>query len=76
MRLDVLGTGIDEQRLFGLAQRDFQRTDDLLRDVVLDLEDVSQIAVVSFGPEMPAARTVNQLGGDANPVAGLSDAAF
>ena len=47
-----------------------------MRDIVLDFEDIGEFAVVALGPEMPATRSIDQLSGDANPVAGLADAAF
>ncbi len=48
----------------------------MLRDVVLDRENIGQITVVAFGPEMSAAQSIDQLGCDANPVAGFANAAF
>ena len=76
MGVHVLRAAIDKQGFFGLAQGYLERTDDLLRHIILDLEDVGEIAVVALSPEMSAARSVDQLGGDANPVARLANAAF
>ena len=45
-------------------------------NLVLDGEDVGEIAVVAVGPEWPPVLPVDQLGGDAHAVAGLADAAF
>src|SRR5687767_2997741 len=73
MGVHVLRSAIDYQRSFRLAECHLQRSHDLLCDVVLDLENVREFTVVSLGPEMSSARTVDQLRGDANPVAGLSD---
>ena len=40
MGVHIFRAAIDDQGFFGLAQRNLERTDDLLRDIVLDLENV------------------------------------
>ena len=50
--------------------------DDRLGDLVLDRENVVEVAVVALGPHVVAGRAVDQLGGDPHPAAGLADAAF
>src|SRR5262249_41394337 len=45
-------------------------------DLVLDGEDVRQLAVVRLRPEVVAVGDVDQLGADPQPVAGLADAAL
>ena len=52
------------------------RADDACRHLVLQLEDVLERAVEAIGPEMCAGRRVDELAGDAHPVAGLAHAAF
>ena len=54
----------------------FSARDDGLRDLVLQGEDVGQVAVVAVGPDVVAGRAVDQLGGDPHPAAGLAHAAF
>jgi hypothetical protein len=76
MSVHVLRAAIEDQGFFPRAQRDLQRSDDVLRDVVLHLENVSEVTVVALGPEMSTAPPVDQLGSDANPIAGLSNTAF
>src|SRR5690348_8049335 len=58
--------------LLGRKQLHLQRVDDRLRDLVLDFEDVSQIAVEAIGPQMLAGRAVDQLGIDPDSVARLA----
>ena len=45
-------------------------------DVVLDGENVGQVTVITFGPQVAAGVAVDQLGGDADAVAGLANAAL
>src|SRR5262249_36447613 len=51
-------------------------TDNAACDLVLNGKDVLQGAVVALGPDMVAARRVDELRGDAHAVAGFADAAF
>ena len=46
-------------------QLDLQRVRDRRGDVVLDLEDIRQLAVVALGPEVTAVGSRDQLRGDA-----------
>ena len=57
-------------------QLESHRPDDRLRDLVLQGEDVVQVAVVALGPDVIAARAFDQLGGDAHALAGLAHAAL
>src|SRR5712691_3678066 len=50
VRLEVPGAAPGDTGLFGIAQRDLQRTDDLPRNIVLNLEYVGEIAVIALGP--------------------------
>src|SRR3546814_487330 len=74
--LQVLRTLAGETPLLVPRQLERQRRDDLLRDLVLDREDVGQLAVVPLGPEMAARLAVDQLRGDADAGASLAHAAF
>jgi hypothetical protein len=47
-----------------------------VRDLILDGEDVGEVAVVPVGPDVVASHSVNQLRGDSHPPAGLAHAAF
>jgi hypothetical protein len=73
------GTGgsalLDRFLLLG-QQLEPQGRNDLLGDLILDRENVGEVAIVALGPEMVAGRSVDQLGGDPNAVAGLAHAAF
>ena len=53
-----------------------QGGDDGRGHLVLDGEDVLEVAVVSFRPEVVSGGAVDELGGDADPVARLAHAAF
>ena len=57
-------------------QLQLQRRHDGLADLVLQGEDVGEVAVVALGPDVVAGRAVDQLGGDPHPAAGLAHAAF
>ena len=48
--------------------------DDARRDLVLDGEDIVEVAVVAVAPEMAAGGRVDELGGDADAVARLAHA--
>ncbi len=76
VRLDVVGASARHPPALLGRQRDLERGDDLTRDLVLDLEDVGQLAVVALGPDVAAGRPVDQLGRDPDAVAGLAHAAF
>jgi hypothetical protein len=51
-------------------------TDDARRDLILNREDVFERLVVSVRPEMNADCCIDQLGCDAQAIAGLADASF
>src|SRR5487761_2434782 len=54
----------------------FNRSGDIAGNLVLYGENVTQLAVISFGPVMSAAHSVDELRADAKPIAGASHAAF
>ena len=53
-----------------------QRRDDRRGHLVLDGEDVLELAVVALGPDVPVGDRIDQLHGDADPVARLAHAAL
>ena len=57
-------------------QGDLQSLGDLLRDIALDSEDIGQLPVVALGPEMRLRPAVDELGGDADLIAGAAHAAL
>jgi len=57
-------------------QRYIERVRDPARDLVLQREQVADVAVEALGPEMRVGRGVDQLGVDANPVPRSLDTAF
>ena len=59
-----------------LLQGNAQRRRDRIRDFLLDLEDVLQFAVELARPHVKPVLGVDQLGGDAQPVAGFPHTAF
>ena len=61
---------------FSNIQGNFQGGNNMIGDLLLDVEDVDQFALVSFRPDMPICLCIDQLGSDAYPVAGFTDTAF
>ena len=57
-------------------QRDFQCVPDGCGNLVLNGKHVHQVAIVAFRPQVVAVLGLDQLGGDANAVAGLAHRAF
>ena len=75
VRFQVAGVALHE-RLAGIGQAHFESADDGLRDFVLDGEDVVELAVVAFGPDLRGAADLDELRGDADAVPGFAHAAF
>ena len=73
---DIGGPALLDRLLLFRQQLQLERGDDRFRNLVLDRENVLEVAVVALGPDMVAARAVDQLRVDAHPPAGLADAAF
>ena len=61
---------IVQPRFFRRGERHLEGIDDLPGDLVLHLEDVGEVAVEALRPEMRAGRRVDELGIDADTVAG------
>ena len=72
--LEVLGRLGGELRLLLRRELDAQRLGDLVRDLVLHLEDVGHLAVVALRPDREAGRRVHELGVDPQPVPGAAQA--
>ena len=62
--------------LLGIRNRWGDRNGGRLGDLVLHGKDVSEIAVVTLGPDMLAALGFDQLRSDADAIAGFAQAAF
>ena len=60
----------------GQPQARFDRTGDAGRNLVLQLKNVVERAIEAVGPDVSAGRRVDQLAGDAHPIAGFAHAAF
>ena len=75
-RFEVLGTALPELRVVAHHQLGLQGHDDVAGDLVLHLENVLDLSVVTFGPEMAGVGGIDQLRGDAHPVAAAPDTAF
>jgi hypothetical protein len=73
----VVGFRVDRLRLAArLGQMHLQGTQYPVGDLILDQEDVLELPVVGLRPEMASTFRLDQLGGNAHPVARLADAAF
>ena len=66
-RIDALRRLAPHPRRLGDQDLRPDRTDDAVGDVVLQLEDVGQLAIVAVGPQVDAVRGIDQLSGDAHP---------
>jgi len=74
--IDVVRARVRQRSRFALRQLDRERAHDLVRHVVLDGEDVLEVAVVALGPQVTAARRVDQLRRHAHTLSRLAYAAF
>ena len=74
--VDVLGRLAANPRRFRHQDLREDRPDHVVGDVVLQFENVGQLAIIAFRPQMGAARGVDQLTGHPNGVGGLAHAAF
>src|SRR5580704_7310576 len=72
-----IGRMLAQGRLgLGIADGRVNRTRDADGDLVLKRENVAEIAIVAFGPEMFAGGRLNELAGDAHPAARFAHAAL
>src|SRR5512140_324954 len=74
--LDVARRDLGQGALLLRAERDPQGADDVAGDLLLDGEDVAELPVIGFGPEVEAAGGLDELDRDPEPVLGLPDAAL
>ena len=61
---------------FRRVEGHFKRVDDPTRDVVLDLEDIRQVAIVAVGPQVATGCCIDELRGNPHAIAGAPDRAF
>jgi hypothetical protein len=61
---------------FGGEEPRFYRGGDAACNLILHGKDVAELAIIPFGPVMPAGRRIDKLGADAQAIAGPPHAAF
>src|SRR6188472_3532680 len=76
IRLDVVGEAAGNDIPVTGRELEFQRRDDRVRELVLEIEDVAEVAIVALSPEMKAGRSIDQLGIDPDAFSCSSGAAF
>src|SRR6185369_2859679 len=74
--LRIAGPALLDRLFFFRQKLELERTNDRLGNLVLDLEDVGELAVVALGPDMPAGLAVDELGIDPDSVAHLANASL
>lgn len=74
--LKTVRWGFGNVRFLTRSELNLKGINDATGDFVLDLENVGEIAIVAFGPEMSAVRSVDKMRCDADSVAGLANAAL
>src|SRR4051794_1077100 len=74
--VEVVGWLVLTANLLSHIQLRFDCCDHTLGNLVLDGENVSEIAVVALGPDMVTGFSLDQLGGDTDAVAGFAHTAF
>ena len=74
--IDVGRLVFGKARPFRRAERHLERVDDPMTDVILNLENIGQIAIVAVAPEMSATFRIDELRGNAHALAGPADRAF
>ncbi len=76
VRFFIVRIAADQCFVFGCDQMALHLFDNRARDFILNLEDIMQIAIVFFRPQMITVRNIDQVGDDANPVPRFSYASF
>src|SRR4029078_6076180 len=76
VRLNVRARLAFNRSLLALAQDHAQRFHNRLRDIVLDRENIFDLAIVSLRPQMISVRNVDELARYSKPVAHFSDTAL
>ena len=74
VRLEVFGVALDDRRPLSTQELHLEVFDDGEGDLVLDLEDVLETPVETLRPQVRAVPHIDELGSDAQPVAGLAHA--
>ena len=73
---NILGRRRPDGHAFRRQELDLQGCHDLQRDLVLEREDVAEVAVIALGPDVAAGCPFDQLGVDPHLLAGLANAAL
>src|SRR5262245_25330764 len=74
VRLEIAGHLGDQTFVGTERQRDLQAIGHRACDLVLDVENILQLAIVAVRPELKAVPDVHQLHGHANAIPGTADA--
>src|SRR5215472_9860854 len=74
--IEALGRLTLAADILGRVKLGLDRRHDPLGNLVLHREDVAEVAVVAFGPDVIARLGLDQLGSYAQPIAALPDTAF
>ena len=75
-QVGVVRGGVDGRARRGRGEDEAGLGGDLLGDAVLEREDIGGGAFKGLGPEVAVGASVDELGGDADAVAGADDGAF
>src|SRR6185503_19833455 len=73
---EVIGRLAQHALPFGLGKRRLDEAGDARRHFLLHGKDVAEVAVVTFRPDVRPRNRVDQLRGNAHPVAALPDRAL
>ena len=74
--LYIVGRRFLDGAFFLLPEYDAQRSHDVLGDLILNGEDIFELAIITLRPEVVAVSHVDELRRDAKPVAGFPHAAL
>jgi hypothetical protein len=72
----VDGADVAQARLLVWRERDANPLRDRAGQLPLESQDVAEVAFVAFGPEVPVAHRVDELGGDPHALSNAEDRAF
>ena len=76
VRLDALGMASAQRFVLGGGEIQFQPVGNSSRNLILDRENIVELAVVSLRPQMVAVGSVDQLRGNSHPLVRSANAAF
>jgi hypothetical protein len=74
--IELVGFEVVRRSFGSCAQGHPEPLGDGTGNLILDVKDVLHLTVVALGPQLEAIPGVNELHGDANPVAGSTNAAL